>query len=91
MGTALFLAAKVHTLDFARNLPGNGVGTKAAVRAEYPVGVLPPQRRPFCVTLCHPGKSIHVFGGGQTIVGGLTGVLGWLLRFARLVLVPKSE
>ncbi len=39
--------------------------------------------------LCCTSKRVHVLGGACNRIGGPFGVPGWLLRFARLMLVPK--
>ena len=35
-------------------------------------------------------KRIHILDGAFNIIGGLIGVLSWLLRFARLMPVSKA-
>ena len=40
--------------------------------------------------LCCMSKRVHILGSACNMIGCLIGVLGWLLRFARLILVPKA-
>jgi putative transposase len=40
--------------------------------------------------LVYMTKRIHIFGSAFNMIGGLIGVLAWLLRFGRLMLVQKA-
>ena len=40
--------------------------------------------------LCCMSTRIDILGSARNVVGGIFGVLGYLLGFARLMLVPKA-
>jgi hypothetical protein len=48
------------------------------------------RRGPFGAMLRCMSRRIHVLGSAFNMIGGLIGVLGWLLRFAWLMLASKA-